>query len=79
MPRKYFQSQDPKGIGHVFIKNRSKYNYDSEAKDVKSMNTLYTLSGVAKHKLIIHFKGERFNHRIILNEGDFILNFPYEK
>lgn len=79
MPRKFFLSQDPRGIAHVFIKHRSKNNYESEAKDVKYMSTFYTLSGVAKHRLIIRFKGERFNHRIIINEGDFCLNFPYEK
>lgn len=62
MPKKYFSSQDPKGIGHAFIYHRSKMNYESEAKEVKTLEALYVLTGKTKIRLIIIFKGKKFKH-----------------
>jgi hypothetical protein len=40
---------------------------------------IYTLEGMAKKKLALFFKEAPFKHTIILNEGEFYLNFPYTK
>ncbi len=77
MSRKLF-SQDPKGIAHAFLRHRAKPYFQSQAKDIKVEPTIYVLSGMTKEKLMIVLKGN-FRHFIIVNEGNFSINFPYEK
>lgn len=79
MSRKYFSSQSPSGIGHVFVYYRSKAAYESEAKDVKTADTLYILSGKTQVRLRLIFKGKLFKHHIITGEGDISILFPCEK
>lgn len=79
MPRKYFSSQNPSGIGHFFVYYRSKSGFESEAKDVKIAETLYILSGKTQVRLRLVFKGKLFRHHIITGEGEISIVFPFEK
>jgi hypothetical protein len=79
MSRKNFSSQSPSGIGHVFVYYRSKMGFESEAKDLKTADTLYILSGKTQVRLQLIFKGKLFKHLIITGEGDVSIVFPCEK
>jgi hypothetical protein len=79
MPKKYFSTQSPNGIGHAFIYNRSKLDYNSETKDLKVSETLYVLTGKTQIRLALIFKGKLFNHYILASEGEFAVVFPFEK
>lgn len=43
------------------------------------MNTLYVLSGTARSRFTLIFKGKLFRYHIVLAEGEFSLVFPFEK
>lgn len=43
------------------------------------MNTIYVLSGTARSRFTLIFKGKLFRYHIVLAEGEFNLVFPFEK
>lgn len=79
MSRKYFNSQNPSGIGHAFVYYRSKFGFESESKDLKTADTLYILSGKTQVRLRLIFKGKLFKHYIITGDGEISIVFPFEK
>ncbi len=66
------------GIGNVFISSRSKFNYESDAKNVDVANTLYRVSGNSKIRLRLAYNSSNPTC-IYLSEGTFTLTFPYVK
>jgi len=43
------------------------------------MNSLYVLSGKARSRFTLIFKGKLFRYHILLAEGEFSFVFPFEK